>query len=150
MHAQVWPGAHTARVRRMLGSVANRATESETDMLFLRTLPQIALLVTLASGLAALVPPSAAQAQSLHRERLGPKPYPGSVVYAESRWGHGRVSGPVRQGRNGLEVRLPRGSWMECARSCRETLRMETVDYWESHGNHAKDPGPGYFRFEWY
>ena len=114
----------------------------------MRSLNQMTLQLTLASALVVLAASSSADAQVLRRERVGPKPYPGSIVSAESRWGHGRVSGPVRQGRNGLEVRLPGGSWMECARSCRETLRMETVDYWESHGNHAKDPGPGYFRWE--
>ena len=50
---------------------------------------------------------------------------------------------PVR-----LEVRLPGGSWVECVRTCSETLRKETVDYWQAHGNHAPDTGPGYFRFE--
>ena len=104
------------------------------------------LLVGLAAGTTLLPAPADAE---LRRERLGPKPQPSSWVSAESRWGHGRISGPVRQGRFGLEVRMPGGSWIECVRSCSETLRMETVDYWESHGNHAKDPGPGYFRWEW-
>ena len=106
----------------------------------------LALIMGLMAGTAMFSAPADAE---LRRERLGPRPYPGSLVTAESRWGHGRVSGPVRQGRFGLEVRMPGGSWIECVRSCSESLRMETVDYWESHGNHAKDPGPGYFRWEW-
>ena len=36
------------------------------------------------------------------------------------------------QGR--LEVRLPGGTWIECGRSCADTLRRETVDFWRNHG----------------
>ena len=66
-------------------------------------------------------------------------------VVAESRWGHGVVSGPVRHARHGFEVRLPGGTWIDCARSCSETLRRQSVDFWESNGPQAKDSGPGYF-----
>ena len=110
----------------------------------MRPLCLIALMLTV-SAVAATLPASA----QLRREGYGPRPRPGTIVTAESRWGNGRVSGPVRQGRNGLEVRLPGGSWFECAMSCSETLRKETVDYWQSHGNHAPDTGPGYFRWQW-
>jgi hypothetical protein len=55
-------------------------------------------------------------------------------VVAESRFGNGSVSGPVREGRHGLEVRLPGGTWVGCRRSCSETLRVETVDFWENDG----------------
>jgi hypothetical protein len=60
-------------------------------------------------------------------------PAPGYVT-AESRFGHGTVSGPVRQARAGREVRLPGGTWIACGRSCAETLRIETVDFWENKG----------------
>lgn len=52
-------------------------------------------------------------------------------VVAESRYGNGSVSGPVRHARFGREVRLPGGTWVACRRSCSETLRVETVDFWE-------------------
>ncbi len=55
-------------------------------------------------------------------------------VVAESRYGNGTVSGPVRDGRHGPEVRLPGGTWVGCRRSCSETLRVETVDFWENDG----------------
>ena len=58
----------------------------------------------------------------------------GDGAVAESRYGNGAVSGPVREGRNGLEVRLPGGTWVGCRRSCSETLRVETVDFWENDG----------------
>lgn len=53
-------------------------------------------------------------------------------VVAESRFGNGTISGPVRLVRNGREVRLPGGTWIGCRRSCSETLRVETVDIWEN------------------
>jgi hypothetical protein len=54
------------------------------------------------------------------------------TVTAQSRFGHGTVSGPVRTTRFGREVRLPGGTWEVCARSCSETLRVSTVDFWEA------------------
>ena len=48
----------------------------------------------------------------------------GDTVVAESRFGHGTVSGAVRQGRTGLEVQLPGGTWIACRRSCSEKLRV--------------------------
>ena len=56
----------------------------------------------------------------------------GNYVVAESRYGNGKVAGPVRQTRRGLQVRLPGGSWVYCQRSCTETLRIKTVDFWQS------------------
>lgn len=72
-------------------------------------------------------------------------------VVAESRYGHGTVSGPVRAGnRGGHQVRMPGGTWLDCGKSCAETLRRETVDFWESRGG-RNDPvdGPGYLRWKW-
>ena len=69
-------------------------------------------------------------------------------VTAESHWGNGTISGPVRSGRRGLQVRLPRGTWIDCVRSCTETLRRQTVDFWQSNGNQAPDSGRGYLRWE--
>ena len=69
-------------------------------------------------------------------------------VMAESQFGNGSVSGAVRHGRNGLEVRLPRGTWIECVRTCSDTLRRATVDFWETHGHNAPGSAPGYLRWE--
>ena len=54
------------------------------------------------------------------RDSRGP-----DYVVAESRWGHGTVSGPVRRGRNGWEVRMPGGTWLEGA--ARRQHLMRTV-----------------------
>ena len=57
----------------------------------------------------------------------------GDMAYAESRFGNGQVSGPVRVTRTGYEVRKPNGTWIACRRSCSETLRVETVDFFENN-----------------
>ena len=73
-------------------------------------------------------------------------------VTAESRYGPQTITAPVRYGSRGrLEVQLPGGTWIECGRSCRDTLRRETVDFWQSRasGFGGGPDGPGYLRFSW-
>jgi hypothetical protein len=86
---------------------------------------------TLAAVSAAMIAAADAGAYGRHRS---PALYPGAYVVAESRFGHGTVSGPVRPARHGFEVRMPGGTWIACGRSCAETLRVETVDFWENRG----------------
>ncbi len=69
-------------------------------------------------------------------------------VVAESDWGNGTIKGAVRPGRHGLQVRLPRGTWIDCVRSCSDTLRRQTVDFWESNGPQAPGSGRGYLRWD--
>ena len=92
----------------------------------MRLQPAGLLISSLALGLAA----TAADAQG---RRIASHADTG-VVTAESRFGHGTVSGPVRGARNGYEVRLPGGTWIACGRNCAETLRVESVDFWENKG----------------
>ncbi|MFM2422511.1 MAG: hypothetical protein RL291_1041 [Pseudomonadota bacterium] len=125
------------------------------------TMPRSTILKCLA--IAALTAPLAACAAQVEPSGLGgprqatavegsvePAQYrgrEGTVVVAESRYGHGRVSGPVRQNARGrLEVRAPGGTWFECAQSCSETLRRETVDFWENKNRNGPD-GPAYLRW---
>ncbi|MGQ0456906.1 MAG: hypothetical protein ACT4OU_07580 [Hyphomicrobium sp.] len=56
----------------------------------------------------------------------------GMTIEAVSRHGNGSQLGVVRSARYGWEVRLPRGTWVSCRRSCEETLRVETVDLFET------------------
>ncbi len=56
----------------------------------------------------------------------------GATIEAVSRYGNGSQLGVVRSSRYGWEVRLPRGTWIGCRRSCEETLRVETVDRFET------------------
>ncbi|MDX2259555.1 MAG: hypothetical protein NW205_11640 [Hyphomicrobiaceae bacterium] len=53
-------------------------------------------------------------------------------VVAHSRHGNGSVSGPVRFTSVGPQVQLPGGTWEHCRRSCAETLRVESIDFWDS------------------
>jgi hypothetical protein len=75
------------------------------------------------------------------------------LVTAESRYGPQTITAPVRISAEGRrEVRLPGGTWIECRRSCSETLRQETIDFWHIRNNPSNgggDDGPGYLRFEW-
>lgn len=102
-------------------------------------------MILLSGTLAALmVCTLAAEAQ----QRRQPRGAGYGVVMAESEHGHGSISGPVRTGPHGrLEVGLPGGTWVECGRSCRDTLRRETVDFWENHGTPQGGEGVGYLRF---
>lgn len=80
----------------------------------------LAAIVMAAASLAGAIAVSPAMAQD-----------DGHVV-AVSRHGNGTVSGPVRPARYGYEVRLPGGTWVDCRRSCSETLRVQTVDIFEN------------------
>jgi hypothetical protein len=107
----------------------------------------LALVTTLTvAGLVGIATPPVVAAER------GPGPGLG-IVTAESLYGNGTVRGPVRRTAQGrLEVRLPGGSWIECAYSCADTLRRETVDFWRNHGGGGPraggSDGPGYFRFK--
>ena len=67
----------------------------------------------------------------------------GGTVFAESNYGNGSVSGAVREGHNGPQVRLPGGTWVNCVRSCSDTLRRQSVDFWQNQPN-GPDRGRGY------
>ena len=60
-------------------------------------------------------------------------------VYTCSQYGNGCTSAPVRRGRNGYEYRLPRGTWVECRRNCRQALREDSVDFWETQRENQRD-----------
>ncbi len=101
------------------------------------------LLVLMAAAVAA---PSVAEAQA---RRWKDRPHDGYVT-AESRYGAARISAPVRANQYGrLQVRLPGGTWIDCVRSCSETLRRETIDFWHIRSDpfSGGTDGVGYLRF---
>lgn len=77
----------------------------------------------------AVVSALSAPAGADHRPRSDYEP--GEVVRANSHFGNGSITGIVRPARFGWEVRLPHGTWVDCRRSCEETLRVQTVDLTE-------------------
>jgi hypothetical protein len=56
-----------------------------------------------------------------------------------SDYGNGCTSAPVRRGRHGHEYRMPRGTWVSCRRNCRNALREDTVDFWETQRQNQRD-----------
>ena len=72
----------------------------------------------------------------------------GGTVVAESNYGNGTVAGAVREGHNGLQVQLPGGTWVDCVRSCSDTLRRQSVDFWQNQPN-GPDRGRGYLSWGW-
>lgn len=56
-----------------------------------------------------------------------------TYITVESRYYAGStITAPVRQGPRGPEVRLPGGLWFRCELNCYETLRRESIDFWET------------------
>lgn len=88
-----------------------------------------ALALALLAGAPAVAPAGLADAEAGFK-----RPAEREVAVAVSRHGNGTASGPVRVTSTGYEVRLPGGTWVGCRRSCSETLRVNTVDLFETNG----------------
>ena len=91
----------------------------------------IAIALASGLGLAGGTAADAADRRSFYRK---PAPHAPAYVVAESKYGNARVAGRVRASHFGYEVQLPGGTWIDCGMSCTETLRVETVDFWENKG----------------
>jgi hypothetical protein len=55
-----------------------------------------------------------------------------------SAYGNGCVTAPVRKGRFGPETRLPSGTWIDCRGDCREAIREDLLDFWETQSEKAQ------------
>ncbi len=91
--------------------------------LTLSALAAVAALVTTA-GLA--------EAQSKREVRDG-------VVSSCSRYGHGCTSAPIRRSTYDFEFRMPGGTWVSCRQDCKEALREEVLDFWETQRERGGD-----------
>ena len=87
----------------------------------LKTLLSATIAVTMIMGPA--VAPADAQSRSKSRE---------GVVSTCSIYGNGCTSAPIRRAGNDYEFRMPGGTWVSCKQSCKDTLRRETVDFWDT------------------
>ena len=65
----------------------------------------------------------------------------GATVTALSQFGNGTLTRPIRQSDKGLEVQLPGGTWIGCRTSCAETLRVETLDFWQAQARKTNECG---------
>src|SRR4029077_9156376 len=102
----------------------------------------------LKSTRALLVPLTAAATVALLASVADAQPRRGIIGYvrADSFYGPASITGPVRVGPKGrMEVGLPGGTWIECRQSCSNTLRQETVDFWQHRDYRNGADGPGYF-----
>ena len=55
-----------------------------------------------------------------------------------SAYGNGCITAPVRKGQFGPETRLPSGTWIDCRGDCREAIREEVLDFWETQSDKAQ------------
>ncbi len=62
-----------------------------------------------------------------------PTDHPDGYVIAKSRFGNGVIKARVQNSTIGWKVQLPGGRWVFCRRSCSETLRVETIDFFQSN-----------------
>lgn len=94
-------------------------------------------------ALSAIVLAGIASTATADPGRRGYSNYRGDTgsVTAVSKFGNGEVTGAVRSARFGREVRLPGGTWEACRRSCTETLRVATVDFWEARNGLGQECG---------
>ncbi|MFN0219109.1 MAG: hypothetical protein ACKVP4_09875 [Hyphomicrobium sp.] len=75
---------------------------------------------------------AATSAQSRERgESLG-------MIKACSTYGRGCVSAPVRMTSLGAQYRSPGGNWTWCEHDCRDTLRRDTIDFWDDQRERSK------------
>ena len=64
-------------------------------------------------------------------------------ITAQSQFDFRTVSGPVRPGPVGDQVRLPGGTWLNCEYSCAYTLRSNTLDFFTCGEGGPDDCSPG-------
>ena len=62
----------------------------------------------------------------------------GQTIKSCSAYGNGCVTAPVRKGRFGPETRLPSGTWIDCRGDCREAIREDLLDFWETQADKAQ------------
>jgi hypothetical protein len=79
--------------------------------------------------------------------RYGHGPILGTIT-AHSHFGNGSVSAPYRNTPVGYQIRLPHGTWVYCRTTCRETLRVETVDIWSAVLDNGSMIGAGTMQAE--
>lgn len=89
-------------------------------------------LTSMAGLVAVVAAASFAEAQSRRESRDG-------YVQACSRYGHGCTGAPIRRGTHDFEFRMPGGTWVSCRADCKEALREEVLDFWETQRERAGD-----------
>ncbi len=97
-----------------------------------------------ALGLAALLGAAlvfAASGASLAGSKYGPRGggYGYRYITVQSKYNNGTVSAPVRPAQYGWQVRLPGGVWIYCELNCFQTLRDQTIDFYNVIDEYSGD-----------
>jgi hypothetical protein len=92
--------------------------------------PKVLFAATVGLAIMAFAIPSQAQRK---RERGQ------GTVSVCSNYGNGCTSAPIRRAANDDEFRMPGGTWFPCRQSCKDTLRREVLDFWETQRENAGD-----------
>jgi len=97
-----------------------------------------------ALGLAALLGAAlivATGGASLAGSKYGPRSggYGYRYITAQSKYNNGTISAPVRPAQYGWQVRLPGGAWIYCELNCFQTLRDQTIDFYEVVDEYSGD-----------
>jgi hypothetical protein len=60
-------------------------------------------------------------------------------ITAQSKYNNGTISAPIRPAQYGWQVRLPGGAWIYCELNCFQTLRDQTIDFYNVVDEYSGD-----------
>ena len=60
-------------------------------------------------------------------------------ITAQSKYNNGTISAPVRPAQYGWQVKLPGGAWIYCELNCFQTLRDQTIDFYNVIDEYSGD-----------
>lgn len=89
-------------------------------------------IAALTATVASTASVSEARSRFAHEKTLG------SVTACSTYGNHGCVTAKIRQTQLGLQYRSKGGSWIWCEHDCRDTIRRDTVDFWNDQLERSK------------
>jgi hypothetical protein len=97
------------------------------------TIMKGASLIAMVLGASAVLVALAAPASADRMRRAPADPAHPHITSQSEYFPADTVTGAVRRGPRGDEVRLPGGTWVPCGFNCYFTLRNATVDFWRRY-----------------
>jgi len=76
---------------------------------------------------------------SLAGGKYGSRGYGYSYITVQSKYNNGTISAPVRPAKYGWQVKLPGGAWIYCEVNCFQTLRDQTIDFYNVIDEYSGD-----------
>jgi len=89
--------------------------------------------IAVAAGLAAFALAAPTEAQAKRDRGSG-------IVKACSIYGNGCTQAPVRPAQFGYEFRMPGGTWVSCRADCKNAIREDMLDFWETQRERQRGP----------